>query len=523
MSESALPNTPEFTVSELSYSIRRTIEDGFGFVRVRGEITGYRGPHSSGHAYFRLKDEGAAIEAVIWRQTMQKLRFKPEEGLEVVATGRVTTFPGGSKYQIVIDALEPAGVGALMALLEERKKKLGAEGLFDPARKKKLPYLPRVIGVVTSPTGAVIRDILHRLADRFPTRVVVWPVRVQGDTSAREVAAAIQGFNAIPPGGHKGIPRPDVLIVARGGGSLEDLWSFNEEIVVRAAAASRIPLVAAVGHETDWTLIDLAADLRAPTPTGAAEMVVPVRSELLGAVDKLAQRLTGTVFRCMEARRTELRSAARALGTPESLLAQRRQRLDIAAGRLSQALVQATRAQATRFARAAGRLSPQALTHALRIGRERVKGSAERGERAFAVGLERRRERVERLAGRLSPQSLLGRVERCGERTGVLGRRLDGAFALIVERKRARLDALGRLTETLSYRSVLERGFALVRDAHGKPVRSAELVEAGAALAIEFSDGIVEAVAGPGHAPSRPALARPRKRDAEPAGQGKLF
>src|SRR5215472_15244195 len=278
MAEEARINIPEWSVSELSAALKRTVEDAYGYVRVRGEVSGYRGPHSSGHAYFSLKDEGARIDAVIWRGTFNRIKFKPEEGLEVIATGRLTTFPGKSTYQIVIDRLEPAGVGALMALLEERKKKLAAEGLFDAARKQLLPYLPDVIGVVTSPTGAVIRDILHRLADRFPRHVLVWPVRVQGEGSAEEVAAAIRGFNALPLGG--AIARPDLLIVARGGGSIEDLWSFNEEIVVRAAADSLIPLISAVGHETDVTLIDFAADVRAPTPSAAAELAVPVRMEL---------------------------------------------------------------------------------------------------------------------------------------------------------------------------------------------------------------------------------------------------
>src|SRR5881409_3559314 len=271
-------NIPEWTVSELSTALKKTVEDAYGFVRVRGEITGFRGPHSSGHCYFALKDEGAKIEAVIWKFAHARMRFKPQEGLEVIATGKLTTYPGSSKYQIVIEALEPAGIGALMALMEERKKKLAAEGLFDAARKQELPWLPEVIGVVTSPTGAVIRDILHRLEDRFPRRVLVWPVKVQGEGSAEQIAAAIRGFNALPEGGR--IPRPDLLIVARGGGSLEDLWSFNEEIVVRAAAASGIPLISAVGHETDTTLIDFASDRRAPTPTAAAEMAVPVRAEL---------------------------------------------------------------------------------------------------------------------------------------------------------------------------------------------------------------------------------------------------
>src|SRR5215813_7833839 len=283
-----LLNAPEFTVSELSSALKRTVEDAYGHVRVRGEISGFRGPHSSGHCYFALKDENAKIDAVIWRFNHIRMRFKPQEGLEVIATGRLTTYPGKSSYQIVIEQLEPAGIGALMALLEERKKKLAAEGLFAEQRKKLLPWLPEVIGVVTSPTGVVIRDILHRLEDRFPRRVLVWPVKVQGETSAAEVANAICRFNELPDRGP--LPRPALIIVARGGGSLEDLWSFNEEMVVRAAASSIIPLISAVGHETDVTLIDFAADRRAPTPTAAAEMAVPVRAELMITLADLGAR-----------------------------------------------------------------------------------------------------------------------------------------------------------------------------------------------------------------------------------------
>ena len=330
MSESATSgaNAPEFTVSELSGALKRAIEDRFGYVRVRGEISGYRGPHSSGHVYFSLKDANARLDAVIWKGVFARMRVKPEEGLEVVATGKITTFPGKSAYQIIVESLEPAGVGALMALLEARRRALAAEGLFDAARKQLLPYLPRVIGVVTSPTGAVIRDILHRLADRFPVHVLVWPVRVQGETSAAEVAQAIRGFNALAPGG--AIPRPDLLIVARGGGSLEDLWSFNEEVVVRAAAESEIPLIAAVGHETDWTLIDHAADVRAPTPTAAAELSVPVRSELMANLADLDGRLRRAALRLAERRRSELRALVRALPSGEAILALPRQRLDAA-------------------------------------------------------------------------------------------------------------------------------------------------------------------------------------------------
>src|ERR1700745_1965491 len=300
-------NIPEWSVSELAAALKKTVEDSSGFVRGRGEITGYRGPHSSGHVYFALKDEGAKIDAVIWKGVFGRIRFKPEEGLEVIATGRLTTYPGRSSYQIIVESLEPAGVGALMALLEERKKKLAAEGLFDEARKQLLPYLPDVIGIVTSPTGAVIRDILHRLADRFPRHVLVWPVRVQGDGSAEGGGAAIRGFNALRQGG--AIARPDLLIVARGGGSIEDLWSFNEEIVVRAAADSMIPLISAVGHETDVTLIDFAADKRAPTPTAAAEMAVPVRADLLLELSGLARRALSCWQRAQDHRRPELRPA----------------------------------------------------------------------------------------------------------------------------------------------------------------------------------------------------------------------
>ena len=334
-----MTNAPEMTVSELSGSLKRAIEDQFGHVRLRGEISNYRGPHSSGHAYFSLKDASARIDAVIWKGVFSRLRTKPQEGLEVIATGKITTFPGKSSYQIVIDQLEPAGLGALMALLEERRKKLGAEGLFDEARKQLIPYLPRTIGIVTSPTGAVIRDILHRLHDRFPRRVLVWPVRVQGETSAAEVAAAIRGFNALPADGK--IPRPDLLIVARGGGSLEDLWSFNEEEVLRAASESEIPLISAIGHETDWTLLDLVADLRAPTPTGAAEKAVPVRAELLSDLANLSRRHIDAAFRTLERRRTDLRALVRALPMGDALLATPRQRTDRAGEKLRSALTAA--------------------------------------------------------------------------------------------------------------------------------------------------------------------------------------
>src|SRR5271156_5628460 len=383
-------NAPEITVSELSGALKRAIEDRFGYVRVRGEISGYRGPHSSGHAYFSLKDANARLDAVIWRSAFQRLRLKPEEGLEVVATGKLTTFPGKSSYQIVIEALELAGVGALMALLEARRKKLAEEGLFDAARKRKAPFLPRVVGVVTSPTGAVIRDILHRLADRFPVRVVVWPVRVQGETSAAEIAAAIDGFNALPPDA-----RPDVLIVARGGGSLEDLMSFNDEAVVRAAARSLIPLIAAVGHETDWTLIDHAADVRAPTPTAAAEFAVPVRAELLAAVTELDARRRGAILRFSHRLRSELRAVARALPGGEAIIAGPRQRLDRAAETLAQRMRGTIDQRALRTAELARRLARQSPGARLAGQRERVRGLIGRLARLRPLLIERPRRSAE--------------------------------------------------------------------------------------------------------------------------------
>src|SRR5215217_4943598 len=392
-------NIPEWTVSELSAALKKTVEDAYGFVRVRGEITGYRGPHSSGHCYFALKDEGAKIDAVIWRTAFGRIRFKPEEGLEVIATGRLTTYPGRSSYQIVIESLEPAGVGALMALLEERKKKLAAEGLFDEARKQLIPFLPTVIGVITSPTGAVIRDILHRLSDRFPRHVVVWPVRVQGDGSAEEVAAAIRGFNALPEGGR--IARPDLLIVARGGGSLEDLWSFNEEIVVRAAADSMIPLISAVGHETDITLIDFAADRRCPTPTAAAEMAVPVRSELIARLDTLARRQLSCWARGMENRRTELRAAARALPSADGLLAEPRQKLDSLGERLPRALKANAEIHHKEFLKCATKLSPQLLRARVRSESERVGNLISRARRCTVVQREKRRHQFATMGLRL--------------------------------------------------------------------------------------------------------------------------
>lgn len=524
-----ISNAPELTVSDLAGALKRTIEDAFGHVRLRGEISGYRGPHSSGHVYFSLKDAGAKIDAVIWKGMFGRLKFRPEEGLEVIATGKITTFPGKSSYQIVIDHLEPAGVGALMALLEERKRRLAAEGLFDPARKQLIPYLPRVIGVITSPTGAVIRDILHRLSDRFPRQVIVWPVRVQGETSAAEVAAAIAGFNALAPDGP--VPRPDVLIVARGGGSLEDLWSFNEEIVARAAAESDIPLISAVGHETDTTLIDFVADVRAPTPTAAAEMAVPVRADLFATLRDLAARETGAVARLIDRRRTEMRSAARALPGPEALLAIPRQRVDLAAIKLGGAARKGVEKHRTGLMMLARRLQSQTPQARLARFAERVSGLAARLVTARAGGVQRQRQGLETLGQRLDrafdSRIVLERREviRRRERLGIAGERLEKSIHQRQESLGRRLAALASLLNSLGYRQVLARGFALVRDGAERPVRAAGAVAPGMALTIEFADGRIAAVAGEGGEPQVEAKPRAPHRPGKPrdAGQGSLF
>lgn len=468
-----LANLPEITVSELSTSIKRMIEENYSYVRLRGEVSGFKGQHSSGHCYFSLKDESAKIEAVIWKGAWGRLRFKPEEGMEVIATGKITTYPGQSKYQIVVEAIEPAGAGALMALLEERRKKLAAEGLFDDARKKPLPYLPCIIGVVTSPTGAVIRDILHRLSDRCPCRVLVWPVRVQGETSAQEIVQAIAGFNALKPDG--AIPRPDILIVARGGGSLEDLWSFNEEIVVRAVAASDIPLISAVGHETDFTLVDFAADRRAPTPTAAAEMAVPVRSELLANIRTIGARLSGAETRLIERLRAEVRGLARGLPSADNVLALPRQRLDSLGERLPRAL----RANAQKF-----------------------------------------RLRFERAAGMHTPRALRTHIRHMREQTATLGARGERANKVLLAARRSRFEAAKQLLNAFSYKEVLKRGYALVRDEQGQPIRKIAGISPGDRLSIEMTDGSVGAVAE-----GERAMSAPKSKRGTPGkgGQGSLF
>ena len=528
--KTGVSNNPELTVTELSNAIKRSLEDRFGFVRLRGEISGYRGPHASGHCYFGLKDDKAKIDAVIWRGVFSKLRFKPEEGMEVIATGKVTSYPNSSKYQIVIEALEPAGVGALMALLEERRRKLTAEGLFADERKRPLPFLPRAVGIVTSPTGAVIRDMLHGFEERYPVRVIVWPVRVQGETSAKEVAAAIRGFNALPANGP--VPRPDVLIVARGGGSLEDLWGFNEEIVVRAAAESAIPLISAVGHETDWTLIDLAADARAPTPTKAAEWAVPKHGELLETVEDLGRRLRKCARRTVDTARERLKAYARGLPRLENLLALPRQRFDDAERRLARALAANTHAHGRRLAAIAPRLQLRLVAQRLDRDRQRLDRLQRGGLTALAQMTAARRTRFERQAARMTPHALTHRTTRLRERIDSVAGRLRQSLASRLTLDRRALTAQAQMLASLSYQSVLRRGFALVRDEEGRAVRAVAGLTAGDRIAIEFADGRADAAiastapASPtGGSKDREARSSPPRAPTrrDPSGQGSLF
>ena len=465
-----------------------------------------------------MKDANARLDAVIWKTTVARLKTKPAEGLEVIATGKITTFPGKSSYQIVIEALEPAGAGALMALLEERRKKLLAEGLFDPAAKRPLPFLPTVIGVITSPTGAVIRDILHRLQDRFPRRVLLWPVRVQGETAAAEVAAAIAGFDMFEVGGT--LPRPDVLIVARGGGSLEDLWSFNEEAVVRAAAACRIPLIAAVGHETDTTLLDFVADLRAPTPTGAAEKCVPVRADLLAQIADLARRRLGAKRRWLDRAATDLRGLGRALPTRESVLALPQQRTDRAGERLEAVMRGVAAARRVRLAALANRLAEHTPVAELRLARRRFDDRSER-----LVGVRQRiaparRDLVRTLGERLRramEARTRARVDAGRTTLTAMETRMTHAWRAATGARTSALEQRWKLTESLGYKNVLARGFALVRAGKDDlPVKRAGEVRPGAALTIQFADAAVDVRAE--------GAPRPFRKSKAPApGQGSLF
>jgi exodeoxyribonuclease VII large subunit len=463
-------NLAEYTVSELSRALKRSIEENFAYVRVRGEISGYK-RHGSGHCYFALKDSEAVLDAVCWRTTAIRLGIKPEDGMEVVCTGRLTTFPGRSKYQLIVDTIELAGVGALLKLLEDRRRRLSAEGLFAAERKKKLPFLPEVIGLVTSPSGAVIRDILHRLADRFPRRVLLWPVSVQGEGAAAQVAAAIEGFNRLPKEG--AVPQPQLIIVARGGGSLEDLMPFNEEIVVRAAVASAIPLISAVGHETDTTLIDHASDRRAPTPTAAAEMAVPVRLDLIADLGGRTARLSAGLARQFSERRLHLAGLARGLPDPHDLIGAAAQRLDDRAERLRLAADRRLRAAQHSLDLAAARLRPAVLSADLERSRARIAEVEQRRRTAMVRYIDRHHRALDNFAGRLA-------------------------------------------THSERHESLLARGYVVVRDAVARVVTESAAITAGAPLDLEFHDGRVGVVAG-----SRP---RPRTRRIIPhPGQGTLF
>ena len=482
------PNLPEYTVSEVAAAVKRTIEDNYGYVRIRGEVSGFMAARS-GHMYFSLKDDRAVIDSVVWRGTAGKLRFKPEDGLEVICTGKLSTYAPRSRYQLVVEAMEPAGVGALMALLEERRQKLAAEGLFAEERKQVLPYLPQVIGVVTSPTGAVIRDILHRLRDRFPSRVLLWPVLVQGKGAAEQVAAAIKGFNALDESSP--VPRPDLLIVARGGGSIEDLWAFNEEVVARAVADSEIPLISAVGHETDTTLIDFVSDRRAPTPTAAAEIAVPVRAELVAGNQDLGRRLGLAAQRLLAERRRDLEGLSRGLRGPRELLALARQRLDEGAERLHRAL--------------------------LIFGAEK-------------------RNALTATAARLRPRLVLEPIQGAHRTLQDIDGRLQRAVRGQINEHRLRLAGQGQLLDSLSFERVLERGYAMVRQQGGGVVMAAAAAGPGDALAIRFHDGEVPVTVdagGPGRTPKtadtpRKAKAKTKTKASgggrnDPDNQGSLF
>ena len=460
-------NAEPLSVTEISSALKRTVEERFAYVRVRGELSGVK-QAASGHLYLSLKDEGARLDGVMWRGTVQRLAFRPEDGIEVIATGKLTTYPGRSNYQIVIERMEIAGEGALLALLAKNKARFEAEGLFAPERKRRIPFLPGVIGVVTSPTGAVIRDILHRLADRMPSRVIVWPVLVQGQGAAEQVAAAVRGFGALGP--DSSVPRPDVIIVARGGGSIEDLWCFNEEVVVRAIAESPIPVISAVGHETDTTLADFAADLRAPTPTAAAELAVPVRADLANSLAELALRARKAVARPLQLGRERLETRAQRLPQPAALLALPAQQLDEAGEKLRRGL----------------------------------------GDRIVLA-----RHKLAESAGKLSAPLLLSRRDRAAERLAAL--RLSPA---LVERGIAaageRLSGTVRVMASLNPDNVLKRGYARVTGASGRTLTTAEVARGEAALGLHFADGIVSVVPVSDSAPPPRPAAKPVQPKANP-------
>jgi len=480
-------NARPYSVSELAFALKRTLEDAYGFVRLRGELSKVT-HHSNGHVYLTLKDERAAIDGVVWKGSVRGLGVRPQQGLEVIVTGKITSYPAGSRYQIVIETMEAAGVGALLAQLEKLKAKLSSEGLFEAARKRRLPAMPKVVGVITSPTGAVIRDILHRIRDRWPCQVVVWPVVVQGDAAAAQVSAAIRGFCALDPAGP--VARPDVLIVARGGGSVEDLWPFNDEGLARTVAACTIPLISAVGHETDTTLIDFVSDRRAPTPTAAAEMATPVLAELKAAVADLNARMHRCGGRVVEDRRQRIAHADRALKRVPDLVRLAEQRFDIVSGKLGHALGRNAALHERDLVRVASRLSPLLL------------------QRPQTV----QRQRLEAVADRLKPAAER-KLERLGER----------------------LEALSKLYVSVDPDRPLQRGFARVTRQDGSLVREGASLARGETVDIKFGDRVSrQAVidgdasappAPPQAAPARATPAKPARPKVDPNAptQGDLF
>jgi len=504
-------NSPEFSVSEISGAVKRLIEGEFSHIRIKGEVGRVSRPRS-GHIYLDLKDDRAVIAGVMWKGMASRLQTQPEEGMEVVATGRLTTFPGQSKYQVIIEDIKPAGMGALMALLEKRKVQLQSEGLFDAERKRPLPYLPDVIGVVTSPSGAVIRDILHRLRDRFPRKVLIWPVAVQGAKCAPEVARAIEGFNALSPGG--AIPRPDLLIVARGGGSVEDLWGFNEEIVARAAAASDIPLISAVGHETDTTLIDFVSDRRAPTPTAAAELAVPVRHELKAWLDGASARMTSALSGGLQRRTQRLRDLGRELPRADALVEGPRQRLDVLGDRLGPALIGGVQRRKVRLSDVSGSLRPSVLQRQIRAERQRLDALSARLGPALQRVTAVKRDQMTSRAARFNPQMLERERVQAARRFDGVVQRLGVAGRGQVDGLRQRLVAMDRLRETLGYKATLARGYAVVRGAGDQIVTTKAAAAEASGLEIEFADGRMQV--GGGSKPARkPATPKPE--------QGSLF
>ncbi|MDE0306720.1 MAG: exodeoxyribonuclease VII large subunit [Albidovulum sp.] len=475
-------NVAEYTIAEISRRVKDTVEENFGRVRVRGEVARVSRPRS-GHLYLTFKQDSHSLDAVIWRSTAQRLPKLPEEGIEYLATGKLTTFSGNSRYQMIVERIERAGKGALLEKLEELKAKLLNEGLFEDSRKKPLPVLPEVIGVVTSPTGSVIRDILHRLRDRFPRRVLVWPVAVQGESCAKEVAAAIQGFNGLEAA--KGLPRPDLIIIARGGGSVEDLWGFNEEVVSRAVFRSSIPVISAVGHETDTTLIDYVADVRAPTPTAAAEMAVPVRLDIAQKVISLSARISASATRNIARKKQRLEDLARLLPKTSTLVATSAQRLDFATSRLSNSVHAALQVRRLSVARLQGGLRPSRSTQEARRKFDRL---SDRLGTNFSEAYRRHRYRYRAVAPHLNLRLLERSIRENSRRIGEVSSIAIRAFSTKVIAKRAKVENLDRLRNSLGYRQTLQRGFTVIRTRE-EVVKSKKIASSATDLEIEFYDG----------------------------------